>query len=83
MNQIVSFIIQKGGCGKTTTTVNTAAYLAQQGFRVLAVDMDPQGNLTQHFGYDTESLSATLLHLFQNSKSFQEVVLKRSDTLHV
>ncbi|RMG61986.1 MAG: ParA family protein, partial [Calditrichaeota bacterium] len=33
--------------------------------------------------YDTESLSATLLHLFQNSKSFQEVVLKRSDTLHV
>ena len=83
MTQIVSFVIQKGGCGKTTTTVNTAAYLADQGFRVLAVDMDPQGNMTQHFGYDTEQLTATLLQLFQQKKSFQEVLLKRSDTLHI
>ncbi|GAB4336487.1 MAG: AAA family ATPase [Calditrichia bacterium] len=83
MPQIVSFIIQKGGCGKTTTTVNTAAYLAQQNYRVLAVDMDPQGNLTQHFGYDNENLDKTILHLFQGKTSFQEVVLKRSPNLHV
>ena len=54
MAHVVSFIIQKGGCGKTTTTVNTSGYLADQGFKVLCVDMDPQGNLTQHFGFENE-----------------------------
>ncbi len=83
MARVVSFIIQKGGCGKTTTTANTAAYLAMQGFKVLAVDMDPQGNLTQHFGYDTDQLDDTILKLFLNQKSFEEVVLKRSDNLHL
>ncbi len=83
MGQTVSFIIQKGGCGKTTTTVNTASYLALQGFRVLAVDMDPQGNLTQHFGYDTDSLEHTLLHLFLQKKEFDEVVLRRDENLHI
>jgi chromosome partitioning protein len=81
--KIVSFIIQKGGCGKTTTTVNTAGYLALNGFKLLCVDMDPQGNLTQHFGYDSESLDKTLLHLFQKTASFQEVVLKRDEFLHI
>lgn len=83
MGQIISFIIQKGGCGKTTSTVNTAGYLSMQGYRVLAVDMDPQGNLTQHFGYDSDSLPHTLMHLFLNQKSFEEVVLRRQDTLHI
>jgi chromosome partitioning protein len=83
MPQITSFIIQKGGCGKTTTTVNTASYLALQGFKVLAVDMDPQGNLTQHFGYDTDSLDISLMHLFLNQKSFEEVVFKRDPFLHI
>lgn len=83
MGQTVSFIIQKGGCGKTTTTVNTASYLAEQGYKVLAVDMDPQGNLSQHFGYDTDNLEYTLLHLFLKKKEFDEVVLKRSDNLHI
>jgi len=83
MPQIISFIIQKGGCGKTTTTVNTASYLAMQEFKVLAVDMDPQGNLSQHFGFDADSLEHTLNDLFLKEKSFQEVVLKRDDNLHV
>ncbi len=83
MSKIVSFIIQKGGCGKTTTTVNIAGYLAMNGFRVLAVDMDPQGNMTQHFGYDNESLDKTLLHLFQGSARFPEVVLERDEYLHI
>ncbi len=83
MAQVVSFIIQKGGCGKTTTTVNTGGYLAEQGFRVLCIDMDPQGNMTQHFGYDTENLDKTILDLFQNEASFEEVVIKRNENLHV
>ena len=77
MAQVVSFIIQKGGCGKTTTTANTGGYLADQGLRVLCVDMDPQGNLTQHFGYDNENLDKTILDLFMQKASFEEVVLKR------
>src|SRR4030042_4881523 len=81
--KIISFIIQKGGCGKTTTTVNTAGYLALNGYKVLCVDMDPQGNLTQHFGYDNESLDRTILNLFQKSASFEEVVLKREEFLHI
>lgn len=83
MARIISFIIQKGGCGKTTTTVNAASYLALQGYRILAIDMDPQGNLTQHFGYDTETIDNALMNLFLNKKRFDEVVLKRSENLHV
>jgi len=74
---------QKGGCGKTTTTVNIASYLALQDFKVLCVDMDPQGNLTQHFGYDSETLEVTLLQLFQQDCSFDQVVLKRDQNLHL
>ena len=81
MARIISFIIQKGGCGKTTTTVNTASYLATQGYRVLAVDMDPQGNLTQHFGYDTESVDNALTNLFlglsELMRSFINMILNR------
>lgn len=83
MAKTVSFIIQKGGCGKTTTTVNTAGYLARQGFRVLAVDMDPQGNLTQHFGYDTEKLQITLTQLFMKDKTLEEVLIRKNDNLHI
>ncbi|MCB0289011.1 MAG: ParA family protein [Calditrichaeota bacterium] len=83
MGQTVSFIIQKGGCGKTTATANTASYLALQGYRVLAIDMDPQGNLTQHFGYDTDNLAYSLVHLFTEKNSFEEVVLKRDEHLHI
>ncbi|MBN2366885.1 MAG: ParA family protein [Calditrichaeota bacterium] len=83
MAKVVSFIIQKGGCGKTTTTANTAGYLAMHGFQVLAVDMDPQGNLTQHMGYDTESLDHSILDLFEGQYGFDEVILQRNETLHL
>jgi len=55
----IAVINQKGGVGKTTTTVTVAAALARWGYRVLLIDMDPQGHLTLHLGMDLTTSSPT------------------------
>jgi chromosome partitioning protein len=65
MSEIIAIAMQKGGVGKTTTTINLAAALAENGRRVLAIDLDPQCNLTQHAGFDPDHISPTIYDSFK------------------
>ncbi|KAB7630868.1 ParA family protein, partial [Verminephrobacter sp. Larva24] len=72
MAKIFCIANQKGGVGKTTTTVNLAAGLARVGQRVLMVDMDPQGNATMGSGVDKRQLALTVYDVLLESASVQE-----------
>jgi len=70
----IAVINQKGGVGKTTTTVNLGAAIARQGFRVLLLDMDPQANLTVHVDKRPDLESHTLTSLLVEDAPLQDLV---------
>ncbi len=76
MGRVIAIANQKGGVGKTTTTINLSAALAAKNKNVLVIDMDPQGNTTSGFGIDKNELDNTVYELILGECSVQECLLK-------
>ena len=76
MGKVIAVVNQKGGVGKTTTSINLAASLANAGKRVLLIDTDPQGNTTVGLGFDKEKLELSIYDILIGRKSLEEVIIK-------
>jgi chromosome partitioning protein len=75
--RVIAFANQKGGVAKTTTTLNLAAAFAEEGHRVLCIDMDPQGNLTMSQGIDPDALELSMYDVLVHGASIREVIRRR------
>jgi chromosome partitioning protein len=75
--RVIAFANQKGGVAKTTTTLNLAAAFAEEGHRVLCIDMDPQGNLTMSQGIDPDTLELSMYDVLVHGASIREVIRPR------
>lgn len=76
MGKIISFSNQKGGVGKTTTCVNLSAYLATKGYKVLIVDLDPQGNATSGLGFAKSEIKNSLYNVMIDDMPIADAVVK-------
>ncbi|MNQ78843.1 Sporulation initiation inhibitor protein Soj [compost metagenome] len=75
MATVISVTNQKGGVGKTTSSVNIAYFLAKAGKKTLLIDFDPQGNATSGLGIDKQQLTATMKDVILEEKDLSEVIM--------
>ena len=78
MGKIIAIANQKGGVGKTTTSINLSAGLAEKGKKVLVIDTDPQGNTTSGFGIDKNDLENTIYELILGECSIRDCIVSNS-----
>ena len=76
MGRIIAVANQKGGVGKTTTSINLSACLAEAGQRVLVVDVDPQGNTTSGLGVDKNNIENTIYEMMLGECTVEESIIK-------
>lgn len=76
MGRIIAIANQKGGVGKTTTSINLSACLAEKGKKVLVIDTDPQGNTTSGYGIDKNNLENTIYELVLGECSIRDCIIK-------
>ena len=76
MGKIIAFSNQKGGVGKTTTCVNLSAYLATKGYKVLVVDLDPQGNATTGLGFAKSEVKNSIYNVMIDDMPIEDAVVK-------
>lgn len=74
--KVICIFNQKGGVGKTTTNINLCAYLAMNGYRVLAIDIDPQGNTTSGLGIDKRKINYSMYDVLTSNVTLSEVIKK-------
>lgn len=78
MGRIIAIANQKGGVGKTTTAINLSACLAEKGQKVLAIDMDPQGNMTSGLGLDKDDVDKTIYDMIIGEEDIEAVIRKET-----
>ena len=83
--KVICVFNQKGGVGKTTTNINLCAYLAMEGYRILTIDIDPQGNTTSGFGIDKKGIDLSMYDVLTSNASLKDVIIKSDlvQNLHI